>query len=186
MIYACFFSHHTWWPKWSWKTSNLLSFGIFRHPAWAVGSYSSGPAAAESAGTKWTGGFPRSLGPPCKFFWCPVNSYWIRDAVSQNLERDEDRFSTQGRRAGRGVWRRKNTPTVHGGLHGGILPLALDPHHWIGWVSFLAYFRPVHRYQSGLTFIRFLCELLLYKRYSTVSEINVNSHIKIIKVQPHI
>ena len=30
---------------------------MFNHPAWAVGSYSSGPPAAGTAGTKWTGGF---------------------------------------------------------------------------------------------------------------------------------
>ena len=38
---------------------------MFHHPAWAVGSYSSGPPAARSAGTKSTIGFPRPLGPPC-------------------------------------------------------------------------------------------------------------------------
>ena len=41
---------------------------MFRHPAWALGSYSSGPPAAGSAGTKAIGGFPRPLGPPCKYF----------------------------------------------------------------------------------------------------------------------
>ena len=38
---------------------------MFHHPAWAVGSYSSGPPAARSAGTKSAGGFPRPLGSPC-------------------------------------------------------------------------------------------------------------------------
>ena len=29
----------------------LLRFEMFRHPAWAVGSYSSGPPAAKTVGT---------------------------------------------------------------------------------------------------------------------------------------
>ena len=56
----------TGWPKLTWKTSSSVGFGMFSHPAWAVGNYNSGPAAAESAGTKSTGGFPRPLGPPCR------------------------------------------------------------------------------------------------------------------------
>ena len=38
---------------------------MFRHPAWAVGSYSSGPPAAETVGTKSTGDFHQGDGPPC-------------------------------------------------------------------------------------------------------------------------
>ena len=38
---------------------------MFRHPAWAVGSYSSGPPAANAVGTKSTGGFHQGDGSPC-------------------------------------------------------------------------------------------------------------------------
>ena len=38
---------------------------MFRHPAWAVGSYSGGPPAAGTVGTKSTGGFYRADGSPC-------------------------------------------------------------------------------------------------------------------------
>ena len=38
---------------------------MFRHPAWAVGSYSSGPPAANTVGTKSTGGFHQRHGSPC-------------------------------------------------------------------------------------------------------------------------
>ena len=38
---------------------------MFRHPAWAVGSYSSGPAAARALWTKSTGGFYHSDDSPC-------------------------------------------------------------------------------------------------------------------------
>ena len=38
---------------------------MFRHPAWAVGSYSSGPPAAWIVGTKSTGGFANSSVSPC-------------------------------------------------------------------------------------------------------------------------
>ena len=38
---------------------------MFRHPASAVGSYSSGPPAAETVGTKSTGGFHQRDGSPC-------------------------------------------------------------------------------------------------------------------------
>ena len=37
---------------------------MFRHPAWAVGSYSSGPPAARAVGTKSTGGFTEQMGHP--------------------------------------------------------------------------------------------------------------------------
>ena len=40
---------------------------MFRHPAWAVGSYSSGPPAAGTVGTKSTGGCYHSDWSPCKF-----------------------------------------------------------------------------------------------------------------------
>ena len=38
---------------------------MFRHSAWAVGSYSSGPPAARAVGTKSTGGFHQRDGSPC-------------------------------------------------------------------------------------------------------------------------
>ena len=38
---------------------------MFRHPAWAVGSCSSGPPTAVSVGTKSTGGFYRPDLSPC-------------------------------------------------------------------------------------------------------------------------
>ena len=38
---------------------------MLRHPAWAVGSYSSGPRATETVGTKSTGGFFRPEWSPC-------------------------------------------------------------------------------------------------------------------------
>ena len=38
---------------------------MFRHPAWAEGSYSSGPAAAKTYGTKSTEGFHQRFGSPC-------------------------------------------------------------------------------------------------------------------------
>ena len=38
---------------------------MFRHPAWAVGSYSSGPATAGTVGTKSTGGCYRGDVLPC-------------------------------------------------------------------------------------------------------------------------
>ena len=42
------------------KTSCWLKFAIFRHPALAVGSYSSGPPAARTIRTKSTGSFHHS------------------------------------------------------------------------------------------------------------------------------
>ena len=38
---------------------------MFRHPAWVVGSYSSGPPAARTDRTKSTGGFNHPDGSPC-------------------------------------------------------------------------------------------------------------------------
>ena len=38
---------------------------MFRHPAWAVSSYSSGPPAARAVGTKSTGGFHQQDASPC-------------------------------------------------------------------------------------------------------------------------
>ena len=38
---------------------------MFRHPAWAVGSYSSGPLAAKTVGTKSTGGCYHQELSPC-------------------------------------------------------------------------------------------------------------------------
>ena len=37
--------HNTGRPMSSWTGFCCLGFGMFHHPAWAVGSYSSGPAA---------------------------------------------------------------------------------------------------------------------------------------------
>ena len=39
---------------------------MFRHPAWAVGSYGSGPPAANTVGTKSMGGFHQRHGSPCR------------------------------------------------------------------------------------------------------------------------
>ena len=39
---------------------------MFRHPAWAVDSFSSGPSAARVVGTKSTGGFANSSVSPCR------------------------------------------------------------------------------------------------------------------------
>ena len=47
------------------KASCWLEFWIFLHPAWAVGSYSSGPSAAGTVGTKVTGGFYQADVSPC-------------------------------------------------------------------------------------------------------------------------
>ena len=38
---------------------------MFCHPAWAVGSYSSGPPVVETVGTKSTGGFHQQDVSPC-------------------------------------------------------------------------------------------------------------------------
>ena len=38
---------------------------MFRYPAWAVGSHSSGLPAAGTVGTKSTGGFYQADGSPC-------------------------------------------------------------------------------------------------------------------------
>ena len=59
----------TGWPKCMWKTSRWVKLGMFHHPAWAVASYSSGPAAARTVGTKSTGGFSRPDGSPCNRMW---------------------------------------------------------------------------------------------------------------------
>ena len=45
---------------------------MFRHPAWAVGSYSSGPLAAGIVGTKSTGGFYRRDGSLCREVRSPI------------------------------------------------------------------------------------------------------------------
>ena len=62
------------------------------HPAWAVGSYSSGPPAAITVGTKSTGGFFRPEWSLCKFR-CVVTHF-----VEQHL-RDCDE-GEQGERPG--------------------------------------------------------------------------------------
>ena len=50
------------WASTGWPSSRCLRSGKFRHPAWAVGSYSSGPSAARTIGIKSTGGFNRPDG----------------------------------------------------------------------------------------------------------------------------
>ena len=42
---------------------------MFCHPAWALGSFSSGPRAAKSVGTKSMRGFYLSDGSPCSLHW---------------------------------------------------------------------------------------------------------------------
>ena len=59
---------------------------MFRHPAWAVGSYSSGPSAARDVGTKSTGGFANSSVSP----WRVMNkdrSLFMNDSTAQKAER---------------------------------------------------------------------------------------------------
>ena len=58
----------TGWQFWSDKTFCWLRSGMFCHSACAVGSYSSGPAAANAIGTKSTGGFFRPELSPCMYF----------------------------------------------------------------------------------------------------------------------
>lgn len=47
------------------KTSYWFGFGMFRHPARAAGSYSSGPPAASTVWIKSTGGLNQTDGSPC-------------------------------------------------------------------------------------------------------------------------
>ena len=54
------------WLIWSVTTSCWPEFGMFRHPAWAVGSYSSGPSAAGTVWTKSMGGFYQRDESPCR------------------------------------------------------------------------------------------------------------------------
>ena len=46
---------------------------MFRHPAWAVGSYSSGPPAAVTVGSKLTGGCYRGDVSPCSLYYMSVH-----------------------------------------------------------------------------------------------------------------
>ena len=65
---------------------------MFHHPDWAVGSYSSGPPAARSAGTNATGGFPQPLGPPyttCRGIMELTHTFSYRQAFFTNKERPE-------------------------------------------------------------------------------------------------
>ena len=55
----------TGWQFLTVTTSCWLGFGMFRHPAWAVGSYSSCPLAAKTVGTKSTGGCYHQELSPC-------------------------------------------------------------------------------------------------------------------------
>ena len=47
---------------------------MFRHPSWAVGSYSSGPFAPRAVGTNLTRGFYRRNGSPCIYVSLPSPS----------------------------------------------------------------------------------------------------------------
>ena len=47
------------------KTSSWLGFWMFCQPAWGVRSYSIGPPAARTVGTKSTGGFYQADVSPC-------------------------------------------------------------------------------------------------------------------------
>ena len=62
-----FLLNSTEWPFWSEKISCWLRSGMFRHPAGAVGSYSSGPRAAGVVGTKSTPGFLQPEWSPCSW-----------------------------------------------------------------------------------------------------------------------
>ena len=62
---------------------------MFRHPAWAVGSYSSGPPAAGTVATKSTGGFYRSDVSPCKL--SPrVSCFFLPTGLGPDYEEDGD------------------------------------------------------------------------------------------------
>ena len=52
---------------------------MFRHPAWAVGSYSSGPPAARTVGTKSTGRCYQRDGSPCRNYHIlkVCRGYWF-------------------------------------------------------------------------------------------------------------
>ena len=47
---SSYFCRSTGWQFWMVKTSCWHGFGMFRHPAWAVGSYRSSQIAARTAG----------------------------------------------------------------------------------------------------------------------------------------
>ena len=56
---------------------------MFRHPAWAVGSCSSGPPPARTVGSKSTGGFYHSDGSPCisqenLYYSSTLHSAWLQ------------------------------------------------------------------------------------------------------------
>ena len=74
------------WPIWWIKTSCWLGFGMFRHPAWAVGSLSSGPLGARAVETKSTGGcdWPDRLLPcnQCQLGFLSIKLlHWIQDRI---------------------------------------------------------------------------------------------------------
>ena len=60
---------------------------MFRHPAWAVGSYSSGPPAANTVRTKSTGGFHQRHGSPCT---CKAFDSRLEDEVEELEEQGEE------------------------------------------------------------------------------------------------
>ena len=49
---------------------------MFRHSAWAVGSYSNGPTAAQVVATKSTGGFNHPDGSPCSYLEVEAEHGW--------------------------------------------------------------------------------------------------------------
>ena len=55
---------------------------MFRHPAWAVGSYSSGPPAAGNVGNKPMGGFYQADGSPCTIY---VKAQYLITAFSSEM-----------------------------------------------------------------------------------------------------
>ena len=82
---------------------------MFRHPAWAVGSYSSGPPAAETARTKSTGGFHQQDGSPCKLVFESSNEHKIFSFSHHSLSS----FSSCPRWSG--SWRARTRPRSGGG-----------------------------------------------------------------------
>ena len=64
---------------------------MFRHPAWVVGSYSSGPPAARTVGTpgaKSMGGLNRQDGSPCS-----IDSAAIKAPLTLSVAIDHTSFS---------------------------------------------------------------------------------------------
>ena len=58
---------------------------MLSHPAWAVGSYSSGPHAAGTVGTKSTGSFYQADVPPCSYLLISDLHGIVEDAAVLHL-----------------------------------------------------------------------------------------------------